>query len=310
MEQNNFFQCDVCDKILSRKDALEMHKKTHTGIRFKCTECDSEYSREDKLEMHQKTKHRFSKKKILESKGKSLRVESLSSTREIKTLSKKSSSPIIKKKRMECKLCPERFPDKVKLSQHMETHGNGPRYFKCDQCESKFKLMDIYLKHRQTKHVTAGIVVRKKVGTRIKTDKGDDESMEMNANDLFWGEFVIDALYMDKDQLNCRVRNLECFTTGNAFEMKAHREKYHQLLEQRISFEKWRLLLPARFLNLVDEMEADKKEEKDAIDVARIIENAKPNFKVSDEYEKKVLDPIRKDFGEYLVNLKHRYAGR
>jgi hypothetical protein len=91
MEQNNFFQCDMCDKILSRKDTLEVHKKTHTGIRFKCTECDSEYSREDKLEVHQKMKHGFSKKKILESKSKSLPVES-PSTQEIKTLSKKSSS--------------------------------------------------------------------------------------------------------------------------------------------------------------------------------------------------------------------------
>ena len=49
MEQKNFFQCDMCDKILSRKDTLEVHKKTHTGIRFKCTECDSEYSLEDRF---------------------------------------------------------------------------------------------------------------------------------------------------------------------------------------------------------------------------------------------------------------------
>ena len=96
MEQKNFFQCDMCDKILSRKDTLEVHKKTHTGIRFKCNECDSEYSRQDKLEVHQKMKHGFSKKKILESKSKSLPVESPSSTREMKTSSTKSSSPIIK----------------------------------------------------------------------------------------------------------------------------------------------------------------------------------------------------------------------
>eukprot|EP00091_Calanus_sinicus_P006368 TRINITY_DN17012_c0_g1_i1.p1 TRINITY_DN17012_c0_g1~~TRINITY_DN17012_c0_g1_i1.p1 ORF type:complete len:219 (+),score=68.50 TRINITY_DN17012_c0_g1_i1:26-658(+) len=203
-----------------------------------------------------------------------------------------------KKKRMSCKLCPERFTDKVRLSQHMETHGNGPRYFKCDQCESKFKVMVNYVKHRQTKHTTAGIVVRKKFGIRIKTEKGD-ETQEMNANDLNFGEFVVDALYLDKDQLNCRVRNLECFTTGNAFEMKAHREKYHQLLEQRISFEKWRQLLPVRFLNKVDEVEANEKEEKDSIDVARIIENAKRDSKVSAEYERMFWIPS----GKTLENI-------
>jgi len=240
----------------------------------------------DKLEMEQR-------KEIVErERRKPLPVGSPWSTRKEK-----------KKKRMPCKLCPERFTDKVKLSQHMETHGKGPRYFKCDQCESKFKVMTNYVKHRQTKHVTAGVVVRKKVGTRIKTEKGDDRTQEMNANNLDFGEFVVDALYLDKDQLNCRVRNLDCFTTGDAYKMKTHREKFHQLLEKRISFEKWRHLLPARFLIKVDEIKEDKKEEN----VARIIENVNPDSVVSEGYEKKVLDPIMKDFGEYL---KHRCAGR
>jgi len=248
----------------------------------------------EKLEMVQNN--------IVKSKIKSFPASSSSSNQKIK--------PSPKKKRMPCKLCPERFTDKVKLSQHMETHGNGPRYFKCDQCESKFKVMGNYVKHRQTRHATAEIVVRNKVKTRIKTEKVKDETLEINANDLNFGEFLIDALYLDKGQLTCRVRNLDCFTTGNAFKMKEHREKYHQLLEQRISFEKWSQLLPVRFLNKVEGLEAVMRKERDAIDVIRIIENAKADCEVSSEdYEKKVLDPIMKGFVEYLVNLKHGYAG-
>merc|ERR1712096_135327 len=210
---------------------------------------------------------------------------------------KKSLSTPKSSKTVACTQCKQKFADKGKLQQHMKTH-SGPRYYKCDQCASKYKIKDNFVKHRKTKHATAGIVVRKKVGTRIKSEEHvNSVKIELNDNNDF-GEFIIDGLYLsDESHLNCRVRNLDCFSTRNLVEIKVHRETYHQLLEQRIPFEKWTNVLPNRFVKI--------KEMEDELQVP----NADTPLEVDDD--KKLLDPVKKkQFGDLLVKLKNRYAGR
>ena len=154
-------------------------------------------------------------------------------------------------------------------------------------------------------------MVRKKVGPRVKKEPTEAGTLEMNDNHQDFGEFIIDALYLDRGQLNCRVRNMECFATENAFEMKAHREKYHLLLEQRISFDKWKHLIPGRYLNKAGGIESKEDVQiKDDIDVTKIIQNVQAESADPIIDFEKAVDPIRKDFGDYLVKLKHRYAGR
>eukprot|EP00092_Neocalanus_flemingeri_P006518 GFUD01007026.1.p1 GENE.GFUD01007026.1~~GFUD01007026.1.p1 ORF type:complete len:253 (-),score=59.32 GFUD01007026.1:23-781(-) len=221
--------------------------------------------------------------------------------------SKRSSS-----KTVGCKHCPGHFADKTKLMKHMETH-TGPRYYTCDQCASKYKSKDNFVKHRQTQHGSVGIVVRKKVGKRIKSEKPlHAGALEWNDNQVDLGEFIIDGLYLsDENQLSCRVRNLDCFSTRNLIEMKTHRETFHQLLEQRISFEKWMNVLPDRFLNKKDDNVDDIKDVKiDTIDVVQVLKDVSTDHAVKVEDDQKHPDPIKKEFGDLLVKLKHRYTGR
>ena len=185
----------------------------------------------------------------------------------------------------------------VKRNEHR--CDGGKRYYACDQCDFKYKVKDNYVKHRLAKHPSGGVVVRKNVGMEFKKEPVAAGTLEMNDDYEDFGEFIIDALYLDKGQFSCRVRNFWCFTTDNALEMKAHREKYHLILEQRIPFEKWKHSIPARFVNNIEE---DVKEE---------IKNEESIVVSKDD--KDDIDPMikdRKDFVEYLHKMAPRYVGR
>lgn len=212
-----------------------------------------------------------------------------------------------KRKVVTCKQCVKQFADVSKRNEHKCS--GGSRDYECDQCDSKFKIKNNFVKHRQAKHSTS-VVVRKKVGSKMRKENDSRAFAEMNANNHDFGEFVVDALYLESGWLNCRVRNLECFDTKNAFEMKAHREKYHGLLENRISFQKWRHLIPERFLNDKSSEEIDDTPDV-AVNVTKIIQNVKPETEEAPlkNADTKVEDPVRKDFGDYLIKLRKRYSG-
>jgi len=210
-----------------------------------------------------------------------------------------------------CKQCYIEFADISKRNAH---HCNGDaRYYVCDQCDSKFKVKENFVVHRQTKHSTE-VVVRKKVA--MKSNKENHYGvgmiqMEVNANNQELGEFVIDALYMHNNQLKCRARNLECFVTNNALAMKAHREKYHMHLEQRISYLKWRDLIPNSFLN-EEFSENDEEMKNDEKVKSRDASTDVISFALKGDQEtaqKESQAAINKNFGDYLKKLRQRYAG-
>ena len=208
-----------------------------------------------------------------------------------------------------CKQCLTEFADISKRNAH-NCKGEA-RYYVCDQCDSRFKVKDNFVTHRQTKHSTE-VVVRKKIGTKEMKENRHYRTLEIeeNLNSQDFGDFVVDALYLLNNQLQCRAMNQECFVTNNAFKMKAHREKYHMLLEQRISFVKWRDLIPANFLT--GEV-SENDVEMNAVQV-----KSSDTFNDNNSYvqkrhgstsEKGSQDAIHKNFGVYLEKLRRRYAG-
>jgi len=250
------------------------------------------------------TKEKKERKNTVKSRNVKNTGKSVKSKVSSKTNSSNNRKPVI------CKKCSIEFADISKRNAH---HCNGEsRYYVCDHCGSKFKIKENFVVHRQTKHSTE-VVVRKKVGMNSKKEIHNNGSlqMEINANNKEFGEFVIDALYLDNNQLSCRARNLECFLTNNAFQMKAHREKYHMLLEQRISFEKWRNLIPDNFLT--EQMSGNDVEMKNGGKVKSRVTNVdvKSFALKGDELRKESQSQaaIHKNFGDYLEKLKRRYAG-
>lgn len=297
------FQCDLCDVIVSRKDKLLRHMVIHSGVKFNCTECDAKYSRNDKLMLHLRTKHRSSVKKIPKSKHPKTKDSTL-----------KGKYPTTKEKRKVVKVQNGKNPKAIltDLTRYQSSQKKKHSCHKRNHDDSKLKEGTSLMKHKVSKHSTAAASRNKVESNTVKGLFLFSGPAEMNSNhqDV---EFIIDALYVKDDRLYCRAGNIECFETDAILEMKAHREEYHMLLEQRFSFETWRHVLPERFWkNIIIEKNTSMERLHVDIDVLEKIKNARNAItEVSHENVKKTIeDPIRKNFSDYLVKLRGRCFGQ
>ena len=60
-----------------------------------------------------------------------------------------------KEKRFSCDVCDRNFSQKITLAQHLNTHSNHPKLFKCLECGLEFKQNSSLFKHRKQKHSMA-----------------------------------------------------------------------------------------------------------------------------------------------------------
>ena len=292
LKLNYNFQCDLCDAILSRKDKLNRHMKIHTGVKFECTECEVKYSRNDRLTRHLKSKHPSLKKKKLSTMSKKLRKHATSKEKIEVAKVFKSENPRAKR---------------TDLPSYSRTHKKK----NWNNRKSKSKAREMPVEHKINNHSAAELSYN-------EVDKHSEEGvfavpLEINSNYEDIGEIIIDALYLKGDQLYCRAANMECFQTDSVFEMKAHREKYHVLLEQRFSFETWRHLLPERcFISVNIEKNKSINRKPGDIDIIEKIKNARTaETNVTQENINKTIEhPIRKEFSDYLVKLRSRRIGQ
>jgi len=304
-KQKYSFQCDLCDAIVSRKDILLRHMEIHSGVKFNCTECDAKYSRNDKLVWHVRTKHRSLEKKI--------KVPERRHANKIKLSTSKGNNTPLKEKLKVIKVLKRENPKAIStdLTKYTSYRKKKRNFDKWNNGASILKGKASLLKHKIPKQSTPAVSGNE---TGSNTEQGlFSGPAEMNSNHQDVGEFIIDALYVKGDQLNCKASNMECFETDSVLEMKAHREKYHMLLEQRFAFETWRHLLPERFLKNtnIDQNKSMERLHGD-IDVLEKIRNARKDVtEISHGNVKKTIeDPIRKDFSDYLVKVRSRCFGQ
>ncbi|XP_001843776.2 zinc finger protein 808 [Culex quinquefasciatus] len=130
------FQCEICDRILTTKQSLQVHKRTHADpvIRpmFGCEICGTTFKSRTGLSYHLETKH------IPENERKKLpcptcgRIFKSDEGRKIHmTIQHGVGGPIFR-----CKECPMVFARKHHLDLHMATHGAGQHV--CTICGKSF----------------------------------------------------------------------------------------------------------------------------------------------------------------------------
>lgn len=101
---NKPYQCTSCPKQFARRDTLQIHTRTHTGIRpYACEFCSKTFTQRDKLQIHRRTH--------------------------------------TNERPYPCTLCPKRFSRGDKLKLHLRTH-SGEKPFACDLCPKKFAQRD------------------------------------------------------------------------------------------------------------------------------------------------------------------------
>jgi len=121
------FECDVCFKTFNRKDTLRSHKKTH--LRSKCEKCRKFFPDEFTLNDHIKKKHESFLCKFKGCTKIFISEEFL----------EKHSIKHLKKVSWDCNNCGQKFKKKADYKQHMLIHDDVNK-FRCYvvECHKKF----------------------------------------------------------------------------------------------------------------------------------------------------------------------------
>ena len=105
------YPCDICGKILARKDKLKYHMRIHTGEKlYHCEYCDKAFNQKRNYDNHVRAVHTGEKP-------------------------------------FSCELCEKAYSSSSSLSDHMRVH-TGKR-FNCDQCGNSFYTNQHLKRHQQ-----------------------------------------------------------------------------------------------------------------------------------------------------------------
>ncbi|XP_067012466.2 zinc finger protein 271 isoform X2 [Anabrus simplex] len=163
------FKCEVCGKLLAKKETLNIHMRSHTGEKlFECTVCGKKLSNKGTLTYHMRSFHTGERPHTCQFCGDGfLSKEARLVHERIHTGEKpyecqvcgmafRCSSNLAQHSRVHsdarphpCPHCDKRFQRKGALVVHIRTH-TGERPYACDICGRAFTQKNDMLKHRRT----------------------------------------------------------------------------------------------------------------------------------------------------------------
>ncbi|XP_029924166.1 zinc finger and BTB domain-containing protein 16-A isoform X2 [Myripristis murdjan] len=128
--RNQHERCNVCGAELPDNEAVEQHRKMHSGMKtYGCELCGKRFLDSLRLRMHLLSHSAGEKAIVCDQCGAQFQTEeSLESHRQIHTGSDMA---------IFCLLCGKRFQTQTALQQHMEVHA-GVRSYICSECNRTF----------------------------------------------------------------------------------------------------------------------------------------------------------------------------
>ncbi|XP_008277315.1 zinc finger and BTB domain-containing protein 16-A [Stegastes partitus] len=128
--RNQSMRCNVCGAELPDNEAVEQHRKMHSGMKtYSCELCGKSFLDSLRLRMHLLSHSAGEKAIVCDQCGAQFQTEeSLEAHRQIHTGSDMA---------IFCLLCGKRFQTQTALQQHMEVHA-GVRSYICSECNRTF----------------------------------------------------------------------------------------------------------------------------------------------------------------------------
>ncbi|XP_029956909.1 zinc finger and BTB domain-containing protein 16-A isoform X2 [Salarias fasciatus] len=128
--RNQHERCNVCGAELPDNEAVEQHRKMHSGMKtYSCELCGKNFLDSLRLRMHLLSHSAGEKAIVCDQCGAQFQTEeSLEAHRQIHTGSDMA---------IFCLLCGKRFQTQTALQQHMEVHA-GVRSYICSECNRTF----------------------------------------------------------------------------------------------------------------------------------------------------------------------------
>ncbi|XP_056140688.1 zinc finger and BTB domain-containing protein 16-A isoform X2 [Lampris incognitus] len=128
--RNQHERCNVCGAELPDNEAVEQHRKMHSGMKtYGCEVCGKRFLDSLRLRMHLLSHSAGEKAIVCDQCGAQFQTEeSLEAHRQIHTGSDMA---------IFCLLCGKRFQNQTALQQHMEVHA-GVRSYICSECNRTF----------------------------------------------------------------------------------------------------------------------------------------------------------------------------
>ncbi|ELU02251.1 hypothetical protein CAPTEDRAFT_163579 [Capitella teleta] len=219
------FQCSHCARILSTKNALQVHELAHTGVKFPCVDCAKVFKTEAGLKNHRLHRHTE-----VEGLFKCSRCEFVSKTKEGFERHYEGRHGENRQRDFQCEICSKAFYSESILKQHLKCHNTEKKY-ECPHCDHVSHREDLIQFHVRNVHEEKDTFVCNLCGAKLRYRMTYEEHMHRHMGTPMKKCDVCFKAFYSSSALNTHKKSHQpgahqCSECGKRFRIKGHLQRH------------------------------------------------------------------------------------